>query len=187
MLLRQAPEHHARCKSLRLSADESDPGVHHPEHQRIQEDRQQNAIDEFATIMANQEEFAVILNHLDLSEPEAPAVWIRYGDARHHHKERQLKLDAAWPRVLEEYKVQYDIEDKLFPCTARNLEYVLRDVSQLAVLPKQVSFEMLRWTCAVRDSKSGMSTEQVRHKLGLSKITWEETKEKLARLTAPAI
>ena len=62
-----------------------------------------------------------------------------------------------------------------------------RDVSQLAGLPKQVSFEMLRWTCAVRDSRGGMSAEQLRHKLGLSKITWEETREKLARLAAPAL
>jgi hypothetical protein len=32
-----------------------------------------------------------------------------------------------------------------------------------------------------------MSAEQLRHKLGLSKITWEETREKLARLAGPAI
>jgi site-specific recombinase XerD len=130
---------------------------------------------------------ALVLNHLDLSEPEAPAVWIRYGDARHRHKERRLKLDAAWPRVLEEYKAQYKINDKLFPCTARNLEYVLRDVGQLADLPKPVSFEMLRWTCAVRDARSGMSEEQLRHKLGLSKITWEEAGTKIAKLAAPAL
>jgi len=130
---------------------------------------------------------ALVLNHLDLSEPDAPAVWIRYGDARHRHKERKLKLDAAWPRVLEEYKAQYKISDKLFPCTARNLEYVLRDVGQLAGLPKPVSFEMLRWTCAVRDSRSGMSAEQLRHKLGLSKVTWEEAGAKIAKLAAPAL
>ena len=140
-----------------------------------------------ATGIKKSECMALVLNHLDLSDPAAPAVWIRYHDARHLHKERKLRLSADWPRVLEEYKMQYEIKDKLFPCTARNLEYVLRDVSQLAGLPKQVSFEMLRWTCAVRDSKSGMSAEQLRHKLGLSKITWEETREKLARLTAPAI
>jgi len=140
-----------------------------------------------ATGIKKSECMALVLNHLDLSDPAAPAVWIRYHDARHLHKERKLKLPPDWPRVLEEYKAQYEIKDKLFPCTARNLEYVLRDASALASLPKQVSFEMLRWTCAVRDSKSGMSAEQLRHKLGLSRITWEETSEKLARLTAPAL
>ena len=140
-----------------------------------------------ATGIKKSECMALVLNHLDLSDPAAAAVWIRYHDARHLHKERKLMLSADWSRVLEEYKAQYKVKDQLFPCTARNLEYVLRDVSQLAGLPKQVSFEMLRWTCAVRDSKSGMSAEQLRHKLGLSKITWEETREKLARLAAPAL
>jgi len=139
-----------------------------------------------ATGIKKSECMALVLNHLDFSDPAAPAVWIRYHDARNLHKERKLKLPSDWPRVLEEYKAQYEVKDKLFPCTPRNLEYVLRDVSQLAGLPQQVSFEMLRWTCAVRDSRSGMSAEQLRHKLGLSKITWEETREKLARLAAPA-
>jgi len=130
---------------------------------------------------------ALVLNHLDFSNPAEPAVWIRYNNPRHLHKERKLKLDPNWPRVLEEYKAQYDIHDRLFPCTARNLEYVLRDAGRLAGLPRQVSFEMLRWTCAVRDYKSGMSAEQLRHKLGLSKITWEETGEKIAKLAGLAL
>jgi len=140
-----------------------------------------------ATGIKKSECMALVLNHIDLSDVQAPAVWIRYNDERHHYKERKLPLPKDWPRVLEEYKAQYEIKDKLFPCTARNLEYVLRDASQMAGLRKQVSFEMLRWTCAVRDSKSGMSAEQLRHKLGLSRITWEETSEKLTRLTAPAL
>lgn len=140
-----------------------------------------------ATGIKKSECMAIVSNHLDFSDAAAPAVWIRYADARHRHKERKLQLAPDWPRVLEEYKAQYQMSDKLFPCTARNLEYVLRDMSLLAGLPKQVSFEMLRWTCAVRDHKGGMSAEQLRQKLGLSKITWEETGEKIARLAAPAI
>jgi site-specific recombinase XerD len=139
-----------------------------------------------ATGIKKSECMALVLNHLDLAEPDAPVVWIRYGDARHRHKERKLKLPADWPRVLEEYKTQYEIEDKIFPCTARNLEYVLRDVSALAGL-KQVSFEMLRWTSAVRDHRAGLSAEHLRHKLGLSRVSWEETGEKIARLAAPAL
>jgi site-specific recombinase XerD len=140
-----------------------------------------------ATGIKKSECMGLVLNHLDFSDPAQPAVWIRYADARHRHKERKLQLAPDWPRVLEEYKAQYQVSDKLFPCTARNLEYVLRDVSILAGLPEPVSFEMLRWTCAVRDHKTGMSAEQLRSKLGLSKITWEETGEKITRLAAPAL
>ncbi len=123
------------------------------------------------------------LHHLDFSEPETPVVWIRYSDPRHRLKERKLKLAPDWPRVLEEYKAQYQPGGKLFPWTPRNLEYVLRDVGIAAGLSGRVSFETLRWTCAVRDYAT-MSPEQVRAKMGLSKITWTETGEKLARLAA---
>ncbi len=129
----------------------------------------------------------IVLNHLDFSDKTQPAVWIRYANPRYRLKERKLRLDPAWVMLVEEYKAQYKIRDKLFPCTARNLEYVLADVGRLAALPKQLSFEMLRWTCAVRDSRTGMSPGELRRKLGLSEVTWHEAGEKIARLAAPAL
>jgi site-specific recombinase XerD len=140
-----------------------------------------------ATGIKKSECMNIVLNHLDLSDAEHPAVWIRYANPRYRLKERQLKLDPAWPHVLEEYKLQYKIRDKLFPCTARNLEYVLADAGKLAELDQQVSFEMLRWTCAVRDSKAGMPGDELRRKLGLSEVTWREAGDKIARLAAPAV
>jgi integrase/recombinase XerD len=47
----------------------------------------------------------------------------------------------------------------------------------------QVGFETLRWTCAVRDFRMGMPEERLREKLGLSKISWRETRDKIYRLT----
>ncbi|MFN9905696.1 MAG: hypothetical protein ACK56F_06150, partial [bacterium] len=49
------------------------------------------------------------------------------------------------------------------------------NISELAHLPHQVSFEMLRWTSALRDYRDGMEHDHLRRKLGLSKITWRET------------
>ncbi len=130
---------------------------------------------------------AIHLDHLDFSDPNEPVVWIRYTDPRYHHKERKLRLDLNWPRSLEEYKQQYTIEHALFPCTARNLEYVLADLGKLAGLPKQMSFEMLRWTCAARDRRAGMPEETLRHKLGLSEERWYEAWPKIEKLAAPAL
>jgi integrase/recombinase XerD len=130
---------------------------------------------------------ALTLEHIDLSDPDEPALWIRYTDPRYHHKERKLKLDPKWPRVLQEYRAQYKVEHTLFPCTSRTLEYLLADVGQLANLPKPLSFEMLRWTCAVRDRRAGMKEETLRHKLGLSTVTWQETWPKIEKLAAPAL
>jgi integrase/recombinase XerD len=140
-----------------------------------------------ATGIKKSECMAIKLEHIDLSEADQPAVWIRYTEARNFHKERKLKLDPKWPRVFDQYKQQYTVQDALFPCTSRTLEYALADVSQLAGLPKPLSFEMLRWTCAVRDRRAGMKEETLRHKLGLSQITWAETWPKIEKLASPAL
>jgi integrase/recombinase XerD len=140
-----------------------------------------------ATGIKKSECAGVELAHIDRSNPDEPSVWIRYADPRHYHKERKLKLDRAWLKLLDEYLSQYDIRGKLFPWTPRNLEYILADVGQLAGLDKKLSFEMLRWTCAARDKRNGMADETLRRKMGLSQITWREVGEKLAKLTAPAV
>ncbi|RME65570.1 MAG: hypothetical protein D6790_01650, partial [Caldilineae bacterium] len=68
-------------------------------------------------------------------------------------------------------------------CTPRNLEYVLDEAGKRAKITRvQVGFETLRWTCAVRDFKNGMPDDQLRRKLGLSKISWRETSDKIQRL-----
>ncbi len=129
----------------------------------------------------------IVLNHLDLGDPSHPIVWIRYANPRRRHKERKLRLPVWWPAVLAEYRAQYQPQDSLFPCTARNLEYILANVAQQAELVHGLSFEMLRWTCTVRDHRAEMPADRLRQKLGISKITWREVGIKVARLAAPAL
>ncbi|MBN1178575.1 MAG: site-specific integrase [Anaerolineae bacterium] len=124
----------------------------------------------------------IVVNHVDLSDPEKPFLWIRYADPRHRHKERKLLLPADWPAVLAEYRTQYELHQTLFPWTARNLEYILADVAAQAGLSDGLSFKMLRWTCAVRDYKAGMDANRLRQKLGLSRISWREAGPKIAKL-----
>jgi integrase/recombinase XerD len=45
-----------------------------------------------------------------------------------------------------------------------------------------LSFENLRWCSAIRDYKSDVEPDDIRQKLGLSKITWRDTKSKLEKL-----
>ncbi len=131
----------------------------------------------------------IVMNHLDLSNPTEPVLWIRYTNPRRQHKERRLRLPVWWPAVLAEYRAQRRgavTAPLLFPCTARNLEYVLANVARQAELGHNLSFEMLRWTCAVRDHRAKMPADKLRQKLGISKITWREVGVKIARLAGPA-
>lgn len=124
----------------------------------------------------------------DIDASDSPSLFVRYESLRQRFKERRLRLPPEFPAILAEYLQQYQPVLKLFPCTARNLEYVLYEASRRAGLPRRrVSFETLRYTCAVRDLRGGMDEDVLRRKLGLAHITWADTLEKLKKLTAPAL
>ena len=129
------------------------------------------------------EAVAIVPNHIDRGDPQVPILFVRYRDPNKRYKERKIELSPEWLDTLDEYLVQYEPKDTLFTCTARNLEYVLSDVADAAGLDEGLlSFENLRWTSALRDYKSGVEPDQIRQRLGLSKITWRETKSKLDKL-----
>jgi len=129
------------------------------------------------------EAMAMVPNHIDRSRPDEPILFIRYANPRLRYKERRLPLDPEWLEVLDEYLVQYNPPDTLFTCTARNLEYILRDVGDDAGLARGLlSFENLRWVSALRDFQADEEQDEIRQKLGLSKITWRETRSKLEQL-----
>lgn len=125
----------------------------------------------------------LLLTDLDLTNPQAPEVAIRYQDERHAHKNRQLTLHPNIVPAFNQYLQQYKPANFVFECTPRNLEYVLEEVGERAgIRNTQVGFETLRWTSAVRDYRFGMPEERLREKMGLSKISWRETREKVFRL-----
>ena len=131
------------------------------------------------------EAMAIIPNHIDDSDADEPLLFIRYANPRLRYKERKLYLQPEWITVFDAYLQEYKPTDTLFTCTARNLEYVLSDVTEAAGLAKgSLSFENLRWISALRDWKEEVEPDEIRQKLGLSKITWRETRSKLKQLTA---
>jgi site-specific recombinase XerD len=125
--------------------------------------------------------------HIDFSIPQAPVLYIRYADARRSRKERKLALGPGFSSTYQQYAREYKPRERLFECTARNLEYVLEDIAGFAGIAGGVSFEQLRWTCAVRDYRNGMPPDQLRQKLGLSTISWRETLPKIQRLARPPL
>jgi len=128
----------------------------------------------------------IALRDIDRSGSQ-PTILIRYTNPRMQHKERKLAFAKELLPVLDQYLAKYQPNENLFECTPRNLEYVLTDISESGGLPEQASFEMLRWTSAVRDFRDGMDHDHLRKKMGLSKITWRETSEKLDKLAGPGL
>jgi site-specific recombinase XerD len=131
------------------------------------------------------EAMAIVPNHIDRSDELRPVLFIRYANPRLRYKERKLDLDPAWLETLDEYLDQYRPTDTLFTCTARNLEYILTDIGEAVGLKQGLlSFENLRWISAIHDWENDVEKDDIRQKLGLSKVTWRETKNKLAKLSA---
>jgi len=122
----------------------------------------------------------LLIDDIDIAQPQSPVLTVRYREERYKHKNRALGLTPTIVPALQQYLAQYKPKDILFDCTPRNLEYVLEELGELAnIRYVQVGFETLRWTCAVRDFRNGMPEEQLRQKMGLSKISWRETSEKI--------
>jgi site-specific recombinase XerD len=140
-----------------------------------------------ATGIKKSEAMALRLADIDTSDPKQAALYIRYDDAKKHFKERKLKLSPEFSETLPRYIERYQPKSHLFECTARNLEYVLADLAKMTGLGDTVSFESLRWTCAVQDFQNGMPEDHIRQKLGLSTITWEEAGDRLKRLAGKAL
>jgi site-specific recombinase XerD len=129
------------------------------------------------------EAMALVPNHVDRDDPEEPYLFIRIKNPRLRYKERKIPLDPNWLDILDEYEAQYEPSDTVFTCTARNLEYILSDIGEAAGLVQgRLSFENLRWASALRDYRQGVEPGTIRQRLGLSPITWRETKNKLDRL-----
>ena len=122
------------------------------------------------------------LNHIDLSDPQNPTLFIRYSNSSSRFKERKITLTSDWIEVYREYLAKYNPVDQLFPWSPRRLEYLLEDIGRDAALQKHLSFDMCRWTSALNDWQSNLDREHLRQKLGISKIQWREVSMKLRQL-----
>ncbi|GAP10471.1 site-specific recombinase XerD [Bellilinea caldifistulae] len=126
---------------------------------------------------------AIHTNHIDLEAPGGPILFVRYASPRNRYKERKIPLPEEWVASYREYLAQYQPKDVIFPWSPRRLEYLLEDIGEEAGLHKHLSFDMCRWTCALRDWNADMNREHLRQKLGISKIQWREISLKLKQLS----
>ncbi len=122
------------------------------------------------------------VNHIDLNAKNGPHVFIRYASPANRYKERKIDLDVDWITAYSEYLAQYQPVDQVFAWSPRRLEYLLEDIGSEASLTKHLSFDMCRWTCALRDYQAGVDSDKIRQKLGVSKIQWRELFIKIRQL-----
>lgn len=134
------------------------------------------------TAIKKSECLGIHVNHIELDGKSGPYLFVRYASPANRYKERKIELTDDWAAAYNEYLVQYQPIDQAFPWSPRRLEYLLEDIGEEAGLSKHLSFDMCRWTSALRDYQSGIEPDKVRQKLGVSKIQWRELFIKLKQL-----
>jgi integrase/recombinase XerD len=139
-----------------------------------------------ATGLKKEELMAVALRHVDLSNPEEPALEVHFPGQAKRRRERRMSLPAEWAEVYQRYVERYQPRERLFECTDRNLNYVLASAVKRAGLEKRVTLQLLRDIYAVRQLRAGVPMDELREKLGLSEEAWYEIAEKYRKLAFPA-
>jgi integrase/recombinase XerD len=125
-------------------------------------------------------------HHIDLLDPHNPLVTVHFeASAGKQHRERRLAMPAEFSGIFKKYQAAYHINDIVFACTDRNLNYILGHSVDAAGIQKRVTLQLLRDTFAVQQLQSGTSFDALREKLGLSDEAWLEAREKYRRLAFP--
>lgn len=139
-----------------------------------------------ATGLKKEELMAVALRHVDLSNPDEPALEVHFPGQAKRRRERRMALPTEWTDVFHRYVERYQPRERLFECTDRNLNYVLAAAVKRADLEKRVTLQLLRDIFAVRQLRAGVTMDALREKLGLSEEAWYEIAEKYRKLAFPA-
>jgi site-specific recombinase XerD len=139
-----------------------------------------------ATGLKKEEVMGLGLRHVDLSDPDHPAIEVHFPGQAKRRRERRMVLPSAWAVAYQAYLQRYQPRERLFECTDRNLNYVLAATVRRAGIEKRVTLQLLRDIYAVRQLRAGISMEELREKLGLSEEAWYETAEKYRKLAFPA-
>src|SRR3954447_16221708 len=129
------------------------------------------------TGIKGEELFDLRVSQFDFSNKYSPEMLVKH-TAKKAKKDRKLKLPLEITTVFQDYVERYGVDDLLFPYTRRFVQYLIAETAEKAGIRKQVSAQILRDTCAVRQLKRGEGIERVLQRLGLSETTWEDAKVK---------
>ncbi|GCE25507.1 hypothetical protein KDA_09910 [Dictyobacter alpinus] len=136
--------------------------------------------------LKKEEVMGLKVHHIDLIDPLTPLVSVRFAaSANKQHRERRIALPAEFTDIFRRYLQSYRVTDVVFPCTDRNLNYILARAVSAADIKKRVTLQLLRDTYAVQQLRAGTSLDGLREKLGLSDEAWLEAREKYRRLAFP--
>ncbi|MBX6343163.1 MAG: tyrosine-type recombinase/integrase, partial [Thermomicrobiaceae bacterium] len=106
--------------------------------------------------------------HVDLSDPDHPVVYVFYDLPRHRGKERKFQTGPEFARIYRRLLEEGEVTDRLFPILPQSVNKLVERVAKAAGLTKHVSPQSLRDTFAVDRAREGASEEDLLRLLGLA-------------------
>lgn len=93
------------------------------------------------------------VDHVELTDPERPVVYIYYEDPRWQPKERKLAADATFGTAFRQFLAEYKPERRLFEMMPQSVNKLVDRVAAAAGIRKRVTPQSLRDTYAVEQAK----------------------------------
>jgi len=113
---------------------------------------------------------ALKVDHVDLSDPEHPVVYVFYDDVRWQRKERKLAATPAFVDAYRKFLADYKPERRLFDIMPQSVNKLVDRVAAAADIHKRVTPQSLRDTYAVEHAREGDGETRLLQILGLAPI-----------------
>jgi integrase/recombinase XerD len=127
-------------------------------------------------------------DHIDLTDPDAPMVYVFYDNPRWRGKERKLVANHEFATIYAAFLNEFVPVDLLFEMLPQSVNKLVSRVAIRAGIQSEVSPQRLRDTFAVERARQGDEEEQLLALLGLA----DDSRNRLSvrrylKLAAPAV
>ncbi len=131
---------------------------------------------------------ALKTDHIDMSNPDQPIVYIYYEEARSRPKERKLAADAEFADGFRAYVEEYKPQARMFNLLPQSVNKMIDRVAEEAGISKRVTPQSLRDTFAVEQAKAGADEKKLLQILGLAPDSRNrKSVQRYIKLAAPPI
>lgn len=126
--------------------------------------------------------------HVDMSNPQKPIIYVYYDDTRRQKKERKMAADAEFGADLRRYIAEYQPSRRLFEMMPQSVNKLVARVADDADIKKLVTPQSLRDTYAVERANAGASEDDLLQLLGLVADARNRTSvQRYLKLAQPAL
>jgi len=131
---------------------------------------------------------ALKVDHIDVSDPERPVVYIYYEDIRSQKKERKLSAGLEFTEAFERYLADYKPISRMYNLLPQSINKIVDRIAEAAGINKAVTPQSLRDTFAVEQAKAGADEKKLLIILGLAPDSRNrKSVQRYIKLAAPPV